>query len=262
MDRKRLPIGDFQLHTDPELLRLLRNSPSICVLSGAGVSAESGVPTFRDALSGLWAKFDPAELATPAAFERDPQLVTRWYDHRRCNVARCRPNPGHVALARLADFLIAQGRRFTLVTQNVDRLHQAAGSRDVIELHGTLWVWQCSRCGRETEERGPAFDVFPPRCHCGGHKRPGVVWFGEALPEDALLAAQRAAQTCELFLSLGTSSIVHPAAGLIDVALENKARLLEINPEQTPYSGRAAGSIRGKTGEVLPRLFEAAFAEG
>lgn len=231
------------------------------MLSGAGVSAESGIPTFRDALTGFWAKFDPAELATPQAFDRDPQLVTRWYDQRRYNVASCRPNAGHIALARLQKNAIAQKRKFTLVTQNVDRQHQAAGSTDVVELHGTLWVWRCTACGEQREERGPAFDVHPPQCHCGGRKRPGVVWFGEALPEEALAAAQSAAASCELFLSLGTSSIVYPAAGLIDLALQNDAAILEVNPDDTPFSAKIRWSIRGKTGEVLPRLFEAAFAD-
>ena len=237
----------------PELLKLIANS-SITALTGAGVSAESGVPTFRDALSGLWAKFDPMELATPQAYERDPGLVSRWYDQRRCDVGKCKPNAGHIALARLADFAESRGNTFTLVTQNVDRLHQSAGSRNVIELHGTLWVWRCMDCGTESEERGPAFTEYPPRCACGGKKRPGVVWFGEELPAAALLRAQRAAGSCKLFMSLGTSSIVYPAAGLIDTALANGAKVLEINPQKTPYSGKVHWSIAGKSGEILPEL--------
>jgi NAD-dependent deacetylase len=242
---------------DDELVSLLRSADRIAVLTGAGVSAESGVPTFRDALTGLWAKFDPAELATPEAFSRDPRLVSRWYDERRCNVARCAPNAGHVALAELQRRTEARGGRLTLITQNVDRLHQAAGSTDVIELHGTLWVWRCVDCGDEAEERGPAFEVHPPRCACGGLRRPGVVWFGESLPAEALLRAQRAAGSCRLFLSLGTSSVVYPAAGLIDLAAGNGARLVEVNPQETPYSGRADWSIRGATGGVLPELVAA-----
>jgi NAD-dependent deacetylase len=237
----------------------LRTADHVAVLTGAGVSAESGVPTFRDAMTGLWARFDPADLATPEAFARDPELVSRWYDERRCNVAACRPNAGHLALARLAGILDRRGKKLTLITQNVDRLHQAAGSTDVIELHGTLWVWRCLDCGEEAEERGPAFEVYPPRCSCGGKKRPGVVWFGEALPKDALLAAQRSAGSCGLFLSLGTSSVVHPAAGLIDLALQNAARLLEVNPQETPYTSRADWSIRRTSGAVLPQLVEDAF---
>jgi NAD-dependent deacetylase len=243
---------------DKALSDLLNSAGHIVVLTGAGVSAESGVPTFRDAQTGLWAKYDPADLATPEAFSRDPELVSRWYDERRCNVAKCLPNAGHVALAQLQSHALSSGKIFTLITQNVDRLHQAAGSADVIELHGTLWVWRCTECGIESEERGPAFGVYPPRCSCGGRRRPGVVWFGEGLPKQALLRAQRAASSCSLFMSLGTSSVVHPAAGLIDLALQNNARLLEVNPVETPYTRRAHWSIQGKSGEVLPRLLMAA----
>lgn len=244
------------LQFDPELIELHRMADHLAVLTGAGVSAESGIPTFRDAMTGLWAKFDPAELATPEAFARDPQLVSRWYDLRRCDVAKCRPNAGHTALVDLQKRCSAGGRQFTLITQNVDRLHQAAGSTDVIELHGTLWVWRCVDCGKEAEERGPAFAVYPPRCSCGGKRRPAVVWFGEELPRNALLKAQRAAGSCKLFLSLGTSSVVYPAAGLIDLALQNGARILEVNPEETAYSRKVHWSIRGKSGEVLPRLMQ------
>src|SRR5262245_7174503 len=129
-----------------QLVEALRSSPRVTVLTGAGTSAESGVPTFRDALTGLWSKYDPQQLATPEAFERDAELVTRWYDERRCNVARCVPNAGHVALARLQQIVSDRGGTFTLITQNVDRLHQVAGSADVIELHGTLWAWRCTSC--------------------------------------------------------------------------------------------------------------------
>lgn len=146
------------------------------------------------------------------------------------------------------------------MTQNVDRLHQAAGSTNVVELHGTLWVWQCIECGAESEERGPAFADYPLRCSCGGKRRPGVVWFGEALPRHALLQAQRAAAACDLFLSVGTSSVVYPAAGLIDLALQHGAKLLEVNPMPTPYSSKAHGSLRGPAGEVLPGLIEKAVA--
>jgi len=241
---------------DNELLECLRSADHIAVLTGPGVSAESGIPTFRDALSGLWSKYDPADLATPEAFARDPELVARWYDERRCMVARCRPNSGHFALAELQRIILSQGKRFTLITQNVDRLHQAAGSKDVIELHGTLWL-----CGDDVEERGPAFTEFPPRCSCGGRRRPGVVWFGEKLPGHALLQAQKATGSCQLFMSLGTSSVVYPAAGLVDLAIQNGAKLLEVNLQETVSSSRAHWSIRGKTGEVLPRLVAEAFGK-
>lgn len=239
---------------DNRLIELFRTARHIVVLTGAGVSAESGVPTFRDALTGLWEKFEPAQLATPQAFARDPELVSRWYDQRRCNVAKCVPNPGHLALAELQRQTLARDARFTLVTQNVDQLHQAAGSTNVIELHGSIWVWRCTDCGKELEEKGPAFETYPPTCTCGGIRRPGVVWFGEQLPQDALAIAHCAAGLCDFFLSLGTSSVVYPAAGLIDRALAGHAKLVEINPEETPYSRKAHGSIRGKSGEVLPMV--------
>ena len=244
---------------DRELLSAIHSADSIVVMTGAGVSAESGIPTFRDAMEGLWARFNPEELATPEAFARNPELVSRWYDERRCRVATCKPNAGHNALARMQAKVSAEGRRFTLITQNVDRLHQSAGSKDVIELHGSLWIWRCTDCGEETEERGPAFAVHPPRCHCGGRKRPGVVWFGEVLPAHALLQAQRASASATLFLSLGTSSVVYPAAGLIDLALQRGAQLLEVNPQPTAVSHRAHWSLRGNSGDVLPELFAAAF---
>lgn len=174
-DRMNEPMNPLP----PDLLGALRSAQHIVALTGAGVSAESGIPTFRDAMEGLWAKYDPEELATPEAFARNPQLVSRWYDDPRCKVAACRPNSGHDALAQLQSRLAAEGRRLTLITQNVDRLHQTAGSTNVIELHGSLWVWRCTDCGDEAEDRGPAFSMHPPECHCGGWKRPGVVWFGE-----------------------------------------------------------------------------------
>jgi NAD-dependent deacetylase len=237
----------------------LRTARIIVILTGAGVSAESGIPTFRDALTGLWSKFNPADLATPEAFARDPELVSRWYDERRCKVGHCRPNSGHLALARLQKIATGSAKTFTLITQNVDRLHQAAGSTDVIELHGTLWVWRCLDCGKESEERGPAFKDYPPTCACGGLRRPAVVWFGESLPYDALAAAEKAVRNCDLFLSVGTSSLVYPAAALIENAIYAGAKVIEINPQATPMSDQVDWSIRGSSGDVLPRLVEIAF---
>jgi NAD-dependent deacetylase len=150
------------------LANRLRNARALVALTGAGVSAESGIPTFRDPLRGLWAQFRPEDLATPEAFARDPTLVARWYDERRARCAACRPNPGHTALARLERDFTASGREFVLLTQNVDRLHQRAGSQNVVELHGTLWIWRCTRCGEEREEPRVPFDTYPPLCECGG----------------------------------------------------------------------------------------------
>ncbi len=251
-------MGVTVIMFERELLNLIATANSIVALNGAGVSAESGIPTFRDALTGLWARYNPEELATPQAFGKNPQLVSRWYDQRRCDVLKCMPNAGHIALARLEETCRQKGRPFTLITQNVDRLHRAAGSQNVIELHGNLFTWRCIDCGWEADESGPAFDEHPPRCECGGLRRPGVVWFGEALPGAALLKAQRASGKCALFMSLGTSSVVYPAAALVDLAFENGAKVLEINPEQTPLSRRAHWSLRGKCGEILPDLIDRA----
>ena len=249
------------LHFDPELISLLRTARNIAVLTGAGVSAESGIPTFRDAMTGLWAKYNPADLATPEAFHRDPEMVSRWYDERRCNIGGCKPNAGHIALAEL-ERRCGSDRSFTLISQNVDRLHQAAGSQNVIELHGTLWVWRCLDCGKEAEERGAAFSSYPPCCSCGGMRRPGVVWFGESLPYSAIAAAEKAVASCELFMSIGTSSGVYPAAGLIEQAIRAERKVLEVNPQATSFSDLVDWSIRGRSGDVLPGLMAGAFNAG
>jgi NAD-dependent deacetylase len=240
------------------LVNALRDARAVVVLTGAGVSAESGIPTFRDPMEGLWAKYDPSELATPEAFARDPEMVTRWYDWRRERCAAAKPNPAHVALARLERHLDQQ-RRFTLLTQNVDRLHQSAGSCNVIELHGTLWVWRCTRCGIEREEREVPFKEYPARCACGGALRPAVVWFGETLPEKALQKTYDALQTCDLFFSIGTSAVVEPAAGFIHTARGHGAKTVEINLDPTPISRAVDWSLLGKAGEILPELAKQAF---
>ncbi len=237
----------------------LREARAVVVLTGAGVSAESGIPTFRDAMEGLWAKYNPSQLATPEAFDRDRETVTRWYDWRREKCATAKPNPAHLALARLEEHLATQKRGFTLLTQNVDRLHQAAGSRNVAELHGTLWVWRCTRCGIEREERAVPFQEYPPRCACGGTRRPAVVWFGEMLPEQALKQAHDALATCDFFFSVGTSAVVEPAANFIYSARHSGAKTVEINRDATPISRVVDWSLLGKAGEVLPELVRRAF---
>jgi len=229
------------------LAALLGSARHVCVLTGAGVSAESGVPTFREAQSGLWERYDPLQLATPEAFEADPKLVWDWYRYRRELVDTAEPNAGHYALARLAELV----PELTLVTQNVDGLHARAGSRDVIEFHGNLFV---NRCFRE----GVIVDADPdtdyPSCPgCGSPLRPGVVWFGEAIPETALDRAFSAARDCEVLIAIGTSAAVYPAAGLIDVARETGSAVAEINP--TP-AATVDLSIAGPSGEVLPVLVE------
>jgi NAD-dependent deacetylase len=214
------------------------------------VSAESGVPTFREAQTGLWAQYDPLDLATPEAFARDPQLVWRWYRWRRDLVARAEPNAGHRALAELQSLL----PRLTLVTQNVDGMHQRAGSRDVIEFHGNLFTDRCFADGRIVEV--DAEEHIPVCPHCGGHVRPGVVWFGESIPEDALNASFAAAADCDVFISAGTSSLVYPAAGLGDIAREAGAITIEVNPNPTGQSESYTASLRGNAGVVLPKLVE------
>lgn len=229
----------------------LRGSGRTVVLTGSGVSAESGVPTFREAQTGLWERFDPQDLATPEAFARDPALVWDWYAWRRKLVTAALPNAGHVAIARLQRIL----PHVDLLTQNVDGLHQEAGSHEVIELHGNIRRVRCSLEGIVVEESEA--EDSPPLClSCGAALRPDVVWFGEMLPSGPLEAASRAARESDVFLSVGTSSLVYPAAALPLEALESGATLVEVNPSETPLTRRADYTLRGPAGEVLPRLVE------
>lgn len=242
--------------------RALAGAQNVVVLTGAGVSAESGIRTFRDTMAGLWKEFDPQKLATPEAFEADPETVTRWYDWRRLGCLAAEPNPGHVALARLETWMTEGGRRFTLLTQNVDRLHHKAGSRNVVELHGSIIQWRCTRTGRTCVPGPEAFTEFPPRSTFdpAGLLRPDVVWFGEMLPAAALQAAEEAMAACDLFMSVGTSSVVYPAAGFAEMAMYRGASVIEVNPEPTPLTAMATWSLRGKAGEVLPALVNQAMA--
>lgn len=223
----------------------------IVALTGAGVSAESGVPTFRGP-EGLWRAFRPEDLATPEAFARDPALVWEWYDWRRQRIAACQPNPAHRVLAEMEAAL----PDFTLITQNVDGLHQAAGSRRVLELHGNIWRVRCIRCGKVSENREVPLPEIPPRCACGGLLRPDVVWFGEPLPADVLEQAWEAAERCRWMLVIGTSALVQPAASLPIVAKRNGAYLIEVNVADTPLTPLADEVLRGPAGEVLPRWWE------
>jgi NAD-dependent deacetylase len=242
----------------PELALALRRATRLVALTGAGISAESGVPTFRDALHGLWAKFDPRELATPTAFARHPKLVWDWYAARREALAGVAPNPGHVALARM-DALVPD---FLLATQNVDGLHARAGSRRLVELHGNIARVRCSREHGVVAAWDPPGDESPPRCpRCGAFLRPDVVWFEEALPEDALARAEAAARRAEVMLVIGTSAEVWPAAGLAHTAKAAGARLVEVNPEATPLSGLADDLLRAPSGIALPALVAAAWPD-
>lgn len=242
------------LASEARVREALAAAGSIVVLTGAGISAESGIPTFRDAMSGLWARFRPEDLATPEAFRRDPATVWEWYAWRRERVASVVPNAAHHAIARLERHVAARGARFVLMTQNVDGLHAAAGSRNVLELHGNIRRVKCFDRGHAATE-WPRGTAGPPPCAvCGSPLRPDVVWFGEALPAAALDAALEAAADCELFLSIGTSGLVEPAASLAYAALDRGARVIEVNPDPTPLAGQAWAAFAGKAGEVLPRL--------
>lgn len=236
-----------------DLLQRLRSAQHVAALTGAGISAESGVPTFRDAQTGLWARFRAEELATPQAFRSNPRLVWEWYAWRRELVSKAQPNPGHLALVEME----LRFPVFTLITQNVDGLHQRAGSGrrfPLIELHGNIQRTKCWQEGRVVESWEEAGET-PPRCpHCGGLLRPDVVWFGEMLPHDALLAAQDAARECDVFFSIGTSGLVEPAASLPYLALEAGKCVVEVNPNPTPLTSRAQYVLSGPAGEILPAL--------
>jgi NAD-dependent deacetylase len=224
----------------------------VAVLTGAGISAESGVPTFRGE-GGLWRNYRPEQLATPVAFHSDPATVWEWYTWRRELIGACVPNRAHETLAEMEAALV----NFTLITQNVDGLHQAAGSRNVLELHGNIWRTRCTGCGRVAEDHRIPLPEIPPRCSgCGELLRPDVVWFGESLPPDALEAAWAAASRCGLMLVIGTSAIVQPAASLPLVALRNGAHLVEVNPAETPLSAHAHDVLRGPAAELLPGWWE------
>ncbi len=240
-----------------QLVQDLRQAEHVAVLTGAGISAESGVPTFRDAQTGLWAKYSPEELATPQAFRRNPRLVWEWYAWRRELVIQAEPNAGHVALTQLEAYLTVRQVRFTLITQNVDDLHQRAGSQNVIELHGNINRTKCFEEGVIVETWPPTDDVPPPCPHCGGYLRPDVVWFGENLPAAALAEASLAAQTCDVFMSIGTAGLVQPAAFLPYLALQHNAVIIEINPDETPLTAIASYVLSGPAGQVLPALWQA-----
>ena len=241
------------LEIPEELVIRLKSAQRVAVLTGAGISAESGVPTFRDAQTGLWSRYRAEELATPQAFLRNPRLVWEWYAWRRELISQAEPNPGHRALAEME----ALAAVFTLITQNVDGLHQRAGSGSrfpVIELHGNIQRNKCfseNRLVETWEEDGQV----PPRCpHCGGLLRPDVVWFGEALPEEAIQAAWEAARSCEIFFAIGTSALVQPAASLPYIAIEAGAMVVECNTKPTPLSDQVHFLLSGRSGEILPSL--------
>ena len=231
------------------LIESLRAAKKIVALTGAGISAESGLATFRDAQTGLWSRFKPEELATAEAFQRDPKFVQDWYAWRRENALKAEPNAGHLALAAMEK----RAPEFLLVTQNVDGLHARAGSKRIVELHGNIHRFRCfdNDCASDN------FDVENGRCRsCGSNLRPDVVWFGEMLPPDAIEVATDAAENCDVFFSIGTSSVVYPAADLWRRAKDHGAIIIEINKDPTPLTSLADYSFLGKAGEIVPQLVQ------
>ncbi len=248
-----LTVKPVSIAISHSLREILRQPGVIVGLTGAGVSAESGLATFRGP-GGMWEGRDPMGLATPEAFAEDPDLVWRFYAWRRQQAAAARPNAAHRALAALE-----RAREDSmLVTQNVDGLHERAGSRRLVRLHGSLWRLRCTREDREFDDLRADLGPLPPRCDCGGLLRPGVVWFGESLPPEALARAEQAVREARLLIVAGTSSLVYPAAALPGVARERGAYVVEVNPEKTPLTASADEHLAGPAGEVLPALLEAA----
>ena len=244
--------------------KLLGAKQHICILTGAGISAESGIPTFRDKQTGLWENYGAEELATPEAFTRDPKLVWSWYQWRRQVVADKKPNPAHDALAQWQYHTQSSGQKVTLITQNVDDLHEQAGST-ATHLHGHLWRNRCSQCDApyQKQSRGSYSsadtmdysDALISCSHCDGYIRPDIVWFGETLPVQAWLTAEQAAAHCEVFISIGTSSLVYPAAGLAQLAKDNGAKIIEINPNPTPNT-IVDITLAEKAGIIMPLLIQ------
>lgn len=250
-----MPVDELRTAAD-----LLAQAERVVVFTGAGISAESGVPTFRDALTGLWERFDAQALATPEAFRADPALVWGWYEWRRSAAQRVRPNAGHHAVAAIPGC--------TVITQNVDDLHEQAGSAEPLHLHGSLFAPRCADCAHPAPAPAPADEpaegrrITPPECaRCAGPVRPGVVWFGEALPQETLAAAVRAAAECDLLLTVGTSGVVYPAAEIPQVAARFGAPVLQVNPQETPLDQVATVNLRGPAARILPELVRAAGGE-
>jgi len=237
----------------PELISLLLRTPKLVALTGAGVSQESGLRTFRDAQTGLWAQYKPEELASPEAFARDPKLIWDWYAWRREAIKGVRPNSGHYALVEIEK----RTPHFTLITQNVDGLHRMAGNQNVLELHGNIQRVRCSECDEPAETWGDDTESVPKCGLCGGLLRPDVVWFGETLPLDQLEAAVDATRSCDVFFSIGTSGVVQPAASLAYAARNKGAIVVEVNAEPTPLTPKVDYFFQGKSGEILPELIKA-----
>lgn len=273
------PIDEPAIHRAAEAIRrCLDDRGTIAIVTGAGCSAESGIPTFRGffAAAGneaaarldndpdavelpLWANNDPIALATPQGFARDPELVTRWYDWRRRRCLKAKPNPGHLALAELERLAHTAGGDCELFTQNIDRLHQRSGSQTVHELHGSLYRWRDLHTNEEHELLNPEpLGTYPPPApDTGNPMRPCVVWFGEMLPPEVIRAAEHAVQSCTVFMSIGTSAVVYPAAGFAEAAADRGAFVIEINLEPTPLSASVDITLRGRSALLLPKIIAA-----
>jgi len=233
-----------------QLIDILCQTKQIVVLTGAGISAESGIPTFRGE-EGLWKQYRAEELATPIAFIKDPKLVWEWYDWRRGIIASKKPNAGHKILRRWEKIF----PNFILITQNIDGLHQKAGSKNILELHGNIWKVRCTEERTITENHDIPLEEIPLHCpDCGALLRPHVVWFGESLSSSVLYKAFQVSSSCEIIFSIGTSAMVQPAASLPLAATEANAKIVEINPDPTPLTSYADFSFRGKAGEILPLI--------
>ena len=236
-----------------DFVSFLTSATRVVVLTGAGVSQESGLRTFRDAQTGLWSRYKPEDLASPEAFSRDPKLVWDWYAWRREAIKGVRPNPGHYALVEMEKRI----PQFTLITQNVDGLHHFAGNQNVLELHGNIQKVRCSECRTFTEEWVDDTEGVPTCSVCGGLLRPDVVWFGETLPRAELEAAVTASRAAQVYFSIGTSGVVQPAASLAHAARNNGSVVIEINAEPTPLTPKVDFAFHGKSGEILPALIKA-----
>lgn len=246
------------MQLDSSLINALKNCQNLVVFTGAGVSAESGVPTFRDALTGLWERFDPMQLATPQAFLQDPELVWGWYEWRRQLLLKAQPNPAHLAIAKMQQLV----GNFCLITQNVDNLHEQAGSTNVLHLHGSMFEPRCFDCAQpytfsSAPEMAQEEKRTPPKCtNCSGMVRPGVVWFGEALPEQQFDLAHKAAAQADVFLAVGTSGVVQPAAMLPELALRNNATVIHVNPDASHSGRNNEYAIAAPAGVALPALLQ------
>ena len=235
------------------LINILNKTKRVAVLTGAGISAESGIPTFRGE-EGLWKTYRAEELATPQAFSRDPQLVWEWYDWRRGIIGSKDFNPGHEVLASWEKLFPT----FHVITQNIDGLHQRAGSQNILELHGNIWKLRCTQEETITEDHTAPLGEIPPHCpDCGALLRPHVVWFGESLDASILQSAFALSSSCEVMFVVGTSAVVQPAASLPISAGQAGATVIEINPDPTPITAYADFSFRGKAGDILPKIDEA-----